>query len=188
MDYLQDLLRRDISQAVILQMTSYFKEALDVYDRKVEFLQRVGAPKTQINKFILLRGDAYRLNEDYEEAERDYKSVEGEEDELVAKVHLLELYLKKGDQKKADMVQEELERGNILKKLRGNQPDEYFKAEYFMGLSLVKQNRCKEALKKFKTLQNEAAQHYNHRFEGIPVVHDIFRGMANCESMLHNYK
>lgn len=70
MDYLQDLIRRDVSQAVILQMTGSFKEALDVYDRKVEYMRKINAPQSEINKFVLLRGDAYRLNEDYEEAEQ----------------------------------------------------------------------------------------------------------------------
>jgi len=34
-DYLEDLIKKDDSQAVILQMSGYFKESLEVYERKV---------------------------------------------------------------------------------------------------------------------------------------------------------
>lgn len=57
-----------------------------------------------------------------------------------------------------------------------------------MGQNLFKQQRFKEALRKFKTLQTDAATHYDQRFEGIPLVHDIFRSMADCENQLQNYK
>lgn len=43
-------------------MSGYFKETLEVYDRKVEYLKRVNAPESELNKYIILRGDAYRLN------------------------------------------------------------------------------------------------------------------------------
>jgi len=65
-DYVQDIVRRDTSQAIILQMSGYFKEALEVYNKKVEFLREHGGSATELNKYIILRGDAYRLNEDYE--------------------------------------------------------------------------------------------------------------------------
>ena len=42
-DYVEELIRRDNSQAVILQMSGYFKESLEVYDRKVEYLRKIGA-------------------------------------------------------------------------------------------------------------------------------------------------
>jgi hypothetical protein len=65
-DYLQNLIEKDNSQAIILQMSGYFKETLEVYDRKVEYLKKIKAPENELNKFIILRGDAYRLNEDFE--------------------------------------------------------------------------------------------------------------------------
>jgi hypothetical protein len=43
-DYVEELIRNDNSQAAILQMSGYFKEALEVYDRKVEALRQTNAP------------------------------------------------------------------------------------------------------------------------------------------------
>jgi uncharacterized protein YbgA (DUF1722 family) len=65
-DYIEELIRRDNSQAVILQISGYFKESLEIYDKKVEFLRKTKAPETDLAKFIILRGDSYRMNEDYE--------------------------------------------------------------------------------------------------------------------------
>ena len=42
-DYVEELIRKDNSQAIILQMSGYFKESLDVYDRKVEYLKKIEA-------------------------------------------------------------------------------------------------------------------------------------------------
>jgi hypothetical protein len=52
----------------------------------------------------------------------------------------------------------------------------------------MKQGHFKEALKKYKNLKSEATVHYQYRFEGIPVVHDIFRNMATCEAKLNNHE
>ena len=49
-------------------MSGYFKESLEVYDRKVDFLEKSNASKAELSKFMILRGDAYRMTEDYEEA------------------------------------------------------------------------------------------------------------------------
>ena len=43
-------------------MSGYFKESLEVYERKVEYLKKMKAPETVLNKYIILRGDAYRIN------------------------------------------------------------------------------------------------------------------------------
>lgn len=67
-DYVEELIRNDNSQAVILQMSGYFKESLEVYDKKVEYLKQANAKETELAKYIILRGDAYRMTEDYEEA------------------------------------------------------------------------------------------------------------------------
>ena len=64
-DYLQNIIEKDNSQAIVLQMSGYFKETLEVYDKKVEYLKKIRAPEAELNKYIILRGDAFRLNEDY---------------------------------------------------------------------------------------------------------------------------
>ena len=86
-------------------MSGYFKESLEVYDRKVEFLEKSNASKAELSKFMILRGDAYRMTEDYEEAEKEYKSIPDEDYKSVAMVHLFELYLKKGDDRQAQSIQ-----------------------------------------------------------------------------------
>jgi hypothetical protein len=75
-----------------------------------------------------------------------------------------------------------------MRKLKERHPEEAFKAENYLALNLMKQNKHREALKKYKNLQNETSIFYNYRFEGIPLVHDIFRNMAACESKLNNHK
>jgi hypothetical protein len=117
-DYLQYLVEPDKSQAVVLKMHGYFKESLEIYEKKVEFLKAVKAPASEISKYQILRGDAYRLNEEFEEAEREYKTLPDENYRLVGLVHLLELYLKKGDDKSAQKVQEELETSSNMRKLK----------------------------------------------------------------------
>jgi tetratricopeptide (TPR) repeat protein len=100
----------------------------------------------------------------------------------------MELYLKKGDDRQAQTVQEQLEQSSNLRKLKEKFPEEGFRAENYIALQWMKQGRYKEALKKYRNLQTETTMHYQYRFEGIPVVHDIFRNMATCESKLNNHK
>ncbi len=47
-------------------MSGYFKESLEIYDKKVEFLRKTGASEAELAKYTILRGDAYRMTEDYE--------------------------------------------------------------------------------------------------------------------------
>jgi hypothetical protein len=47
-------------------MSGYFKEALQVYDKKVEFLMKTRASEAELAKYMILRGDAYRITEDFE--------------------------------------------------------------------------------------------------------------------------
>ncbi len=58
--------------------------------------------------------------------------------------------------------------------------EEAFKVMNFMALSLIKRGKYAEALKKYKNLQSETAKFYDYKFEGISLVHDIFRNMAIC--------
>jgi hypothetical protein len=86
-------------------MHGYFRESLEIYEKKVEYLKKISAPASEVSKYQILRGDAYRLNEEFEEAEKEYKSLPDENYRLVGLVHLLELYLKKGDDRAAQKVQ-----------------------------------------------------------------------------------
>lgn len=64
-DYLQYLVEPDKSQAVVLKMHGYFRESLEIYEKKVEYLKGINAPASEISKYQILRGDAYRLNEEF---------------------------------------------------------------------------------------------------------------------------
>ena len=65
--------------------------------------------------------------------------------------------------------------------------EEYFKAQNYVALWLMRRGKLKEANRKFKTLQAETASYYDYKFEGIPLVHDIFRNMALCQSKMNNH-
>lgn len=75
-----------------------------------------------------------------------------------------------------------------MRKLKEKFPEEGFRAENYIALQWMKQGKFREALKKYKNLQAEATVYYQYRFEGIPLVHDIFRNMATCEAKLNNHK
>ena len=107
---------------------------------------------------------------------------------LVSLVHLLELYIKKGDDKLALSTQEQLELSSSMRKLKEKFPEEGFRADNFIGLQLMKLGKYKQALKKYRNLQAQATKFYQFRFEGVPVVHDLFRNMATCETKLNNHK
>lgn len=100
----------------------------------------------------------------------------------------MELYIKKGDDRQAQQIQEQLEQPSFMRKLKEKFPEEGFRAENYIALQWMKQGKFREALKKYKNLQAEATVFYQYRFEGIPLVHDIFRNMATCEAKLNNHK
>ena len=83
---------------------------------------------------------------------------------MVSLVHLLELYLKKGDEKLTKTTQEQLEQSSNMRKLKEKFPEEGVKAENYIALQWMKQGRYKEALKKYRNLQTEATVHYQYRF------------------------
>ena len=65
--------------------------------------------------------------------------------------------------------------------------EDYFKAQNYVALWLMKRGKFKEANKKFKSLQAQTAIYYDYKFEGIPLVHEIFRNMALCQSKMNNH-
>lgn len=57
------------SQAPLLQQSGYYTECIEVCDRKVNDLKKSNQEITTVGKYVLLKGDAYRLNEQYDKAE-----------------------------------------------------------------------------------------------------------------------
>ncbi len=72
--------------------------------------------------------------------------------------------MKKGDVPNAEKTQIELESSSNMRKLKEKFIEEYFRAENYFGLGLMKQGKIKDALKKFKNLQNESSLYYNYKF------------------------
>lgn len=52
----------------------------------------------------------------------------------------------------------------------------------------MNRQKYREASQLFKQLTKDAAIHYDYKYEGIPLVHDIFRNRAACETKLRNYQ
>ncbi len=46
----------------------------------------------------------------------------------------------------------------------------------------MKENKNKEALEILNAIKKEAKDIYRNTYEGIPIVHDIFRNLALCLS------
>lgn len=46
----------------------------------------------------------------------------------------------------------------------------------------------KKALKILRLLIAKLTKYYDYKYEGIPLVHDLFRNVAVCESKLSNYQ
>ena len=55
-------------------------------------------------------------------------------------------------------------------------------------MELMNRGKHKEAHKLYKQLIGDVAKHYDYKFEGIPLVHDIFRNRAACETKLNNFQ
>jgi tetratricopeptide (TPR) repeat protein len=72
--------------------------------------------------------------------------------------------------------------------LKDKNPPEYFKAKNFIGVSLMNKGKTKDAHKVFDELMQKVTLHYGFKHEGIPLVHDIYRNMANCKTQLNQYK
>lgn len=131
-------------------------------------------------------GDAFRLNENYKEAEKQYKKVTKGFMETIALVHLAEMYYRLREEEKLKLLIPQIERGAEV--LRVKNPTEYFKARNFIGVSMMNKGKTKEAHKIFDDLLQKVTLHYSYKHEGIPLVHDIYRNMANCKSRLNQFK
>ena len=57
----------------------------------------------------------------------------------------------------------------------------------YVAISLMNEGKYKEANKKFNEIIPEMTKYYNYKYEGIPLVHDMFRNKATCESKMKNY-
>lgn len=185
-DYLEDIIGNIDSQATVLQMSGYFKESIEVYDRKFQYIRKSQPSQEVLDKHTIHMGDVYLMNEDFDKAEEQYLSVKGGKMHLIVLVHLAELYFKTHDDKKLKKIIDEIERN--LENYKKISNADAFKAQNYIGMELMNRGKYKEANKLYKQLITEAAIHYDYKYEGIPLVHDIFRNRAACETKLNNFQ
>ena len=91
-------------------MSGYFKESIEVYDRKFQYIRKSQPSQDVIDKHAIEMGDVYRMNEDYKLAEEQYQSVKGGKMHLISLVHLAELYFKTHENAKLEKVINQIEK------------------------------------------------------------------------------
>jgi hypothetical protein len=65
-----------------------------------------------------------------------------------------------------------------LKEIKYIDMEEYFKAENFSALNSLRNGKFKEARERYKNLIRLISAHYNFRFEGRPLMHEVQRNLA----------
>lgn len=93
-DYIEDVMKNVNGQAKVLQISGHLKDSLTIYTQKIEHIRKSQPSKEVIERHMIEMGDAYRINEDYEKAEAEYKKVTTGGMKTIALVHLAELYMK----------------------------------------------------------------------------------------------
>lgn len=61
-DFFEDLISRVDGQATLLQVSGYYKDSLDIYDKKVDFIRKTNESEDVMNKCLLRKGDALALS------------------------------------------------------------------------------------------------------------------------------
>jgi hypothetical protein len=70
---------------------------LKIYDKKLEQVRKTNKPQAILDEYIIQKGDAHKMNEEFDKAEEAYKSVLTEKLQVIAQIRLIELYLIKND-------------------------------------------------------------------------------------------
>jgi hypothetical protein len=64
-DFIEDLMSKVDGQATLLQISGYYKDSLDIYDRKVDFIRKTNESEEVMNRCMIKKGDALALSGDY---------------------------------------------------------------------------------------------------------------------------
>lgn len=64
-DYLEDMLVKVDSQATLLQLSGYYKESLDIFNKKVENIRKTKDSEESIDRCIIRKADALRISGDF---------------------------------------------------------------------------------------------------------------------------
>lgn len=138
-----------------------------------------------MDKYHLEVGDAYKMCDDLKKSQESYKKISNQKMKLIAKVHMAELYHQNKDVHKFTETVKEIE-PNIDEIMKIN-PTEGFKAMNYIGIALMNEGKYEEANAQFREIMPKLSVFYDYKYEGIPLVHDIFRNTASCESKMKNY-
>ena len=122
-------------------MSGYFKESIEVYDRKFQYIRRSQPSQEILDKHTIHMGDVYLMNEDFDKAEEQYLSVKDGKMHLIVLVHLAELYFKTHDDKKLKKVIDEIERN--LENYKKISSADAFKAQNYIGMEMMNRGKYK---------------------------------------------
>lgn len=64
-DYLEDMLFKVDSQATLLQLSGYYKESLDILNKKVENIRKTKDSDESVDRCIIRKADALRVSGDF---------------------------------------------------------------------------------------------------------------------------
>ena len=67
-DFIEDLMGKVDGQATILQISGYYKDSLEIYDKKVDFIRKTNESDDTMNKCLIRKGDALAMCGDYQNA------------------------------------------------------------------------------------------------------------------------
>jgi hypothetical protein len=182
-DYLEDMLVKVDSQATLLQLSGYYKESLEVYSRKVDAIRKTSESEENMDRCNIRKADALRISGDFEASEKEYQvCCKSEKMKLVSLIHLAELYMQRGEEEKFDRVIDQI--APKLESLKESEREEYFKARNFVAIRTIKKGSYKKAEQMLNQLQSEVSLSFPFSLEGKPLVHDIYRSRATCQSKL----
>lgn len=64
-DYLEDMLVKVDSQATLLQLSGYYKESLDIFNKKVDHIRETKDSEESMDRCIIRKADALRISGDF---------------------------------------------------------------------------------------------------------------------------
>ena len=137
------------NQGSVLQLSGYFRESIEIYDKKLEEITRTNKPAAMLDEFRIEKGDTLKSCEEYELAEKQYFSVQTDKLKLVAKVRLIELYIVRRNEAKVQQMLAEVE-SEIGKLKEWGFTEDYFRGKNYIGLGLMRKEKFKEAKKFYR--------------------------------------
>lgn len=54
------------NQGNVLQLSGYYKECIEIYNRKLEEITRTNKPAAMLDEYKIEKGDALKMSEEYE--------------------------------------------------------------------------------------------------------------------------